>query len=182
MNVEVLKSDFYNCIARLIYAYCQHRKLNAVLENGLPMHRQNVLKLMVLGLFDISITLPITTLNLITTVLKHGGISTFWPQWNSTHTNISAVSKITSNGWKSAGWTTILNIRFSQWLCPLFAVVFFILFGITEKNNIWYRDMFRTILSPFTSKPRESVAPPTFAGDPCSVPRSSANRVRTAYA
>lgn len=166
-----------------MYTFCQHRKLDEFLENVLPIRRQCVLKLMVLGSFDIFITLPITTLNLITALFQHGGITTFWPRWKVTHANISAVTKVTSEEWKSAGWSTIVNIRFSQWISPLFAVVFFILFGITEKNRLWYRDTVREIMKLFRSTSRQSVVSPTFASDPGLVHNSGVNgdRVSTAY-
>lgn len=163
--------------ARIIYTYCQRRKLDEFLQNGSPIRRQCVLKLMVLGSFDIFITLPITTLNLITAFFQHGGITTFWPRWKATHANISAVTKVTSEEWKSAGWSTIVNIRFSQWISPLFAVVFFVLFGITEKNKLWYRDMFRKVTKTFRSTSRQSVAAAAFADGSCSVPRSGAKCV-----
>lgn len=176
--IDLTQALIFGWLARLVYTFCQHRKLDEFLKNVLPIRRQCVLKLMVLGSFDIFITLPITTLNLITALFQHGGITTFWPRWKVTHANISAVTKVTSEEWKSAGWSTIVNIRFSQWISPLFAVVFFILFGITEKNRLWYRDIFRKVMKTFRSTSHQSVTTAAFADDSCSVPASGAKYVQ----
>lgn len=156
-------------IARLIWIYFQHRKLDEILDCS-PINRLYFSKLLALGSFDALIMFPNALRNLVTPLFYGGGVSDFWIGWRAVHANISDVPKVTSGEWKSAGWCTILEIRCSQWLSPLFGVVFFALFGLTEKNRIWYRDIFRKMMKPFGFTSRQNPTASTFICCPGPVP------------
>ena len=140
--------------ARLVYTYFKHRKdLDEVLEsNGRVVNRHSFLKLLALGLFDAVITLPLAIINLVQGLLQTKADG-FWPGWNVAHADLSAIPTVTSQEWHSSGAWTIFTIRFDQWINPIFAVVFFLLFGLTKQKRAWYKGLFWMSIKPFGVKP-----------------------------
>lgn len=88
-------------------------------------------------------------MNLLADTVRDGGVPTFWPGWSATHSEISSVPTATAEEWKSVGFGVVFGLRFSQWSNPAFAVMFFALFGLTESNRLWYRNLFWKMLKPF---------------------------------
>ena len=131
----------------------RNRELDATLASNTTMNRSGFLKLLALGLFDILLTLPITILGLVQNLLEVG-ITGFWPGWKAVHASFSTIRTVTSEEWKSAGFWVVFNIRFSQWVNPIFAVAFFLLFGTTKEKRDWYRSIFWKVMRPFGLKPR----------------------------
>ena len=131
----------------------QNRNLDATLASNTTMNRSGFLKLLALGLFDILLTLPLGTISLIEDLLQ-GGITGFWPGWKAVHASFSTIPTITSEEWRSAGFWTVFNFGFDQWVNPIFAIAFFILFGITEQKRAWYRSTFWKVMRPFGLEPR----------------------------
>lgn len=113
------------------------------------MNRRGFHKILALGLFDILLTFPSTLVNLLVDTVRDDGVATFWPGWRAAHSNFSSVSTSTSEEWKSVGFGVILGIKFGQWNYPAFAIMFFALFGLTENNRVWYRNIFWKMLKPF---------------------------------
>ena len=134
--------------------YFKHnRELDATLASNTTMNRSSFLKLLALGLFDILLTLPISIIALVQDILQ-GCISGFWPGWKTVHASFSTIPTVTSEEWKSAGFWTVFNFGFDQWVNPIFAVAFFILFGTTKQKRDWYRSIFWRVMRPFGLKPR----------------------------
>ena len=106
-----------------------------------------------LGLFDIIITMPVGVMGLVSDLLFDGDIS-FWPGWKAIHDDFSTIPTATSEEWKAGGFWTIFNIRFFQWVNPIFALTFFLLFGLTEHKRSWYRSIFWKAMKPFGFKSR----------------------------
>ena len=131
----------------------RNRELDATLASSTTMNRSGFLKLLALGLFDILLTLPLSIVALVQDILQ-GGITGFWPGWKAVHASFSTIPTATSEEWKSAGFWTVFSIRLSQWINPIFAVAFFLLFGITEQKRAWYRSIFWKVMRPFGLKPR----------------------------
>ena len=130
-----------------------NRDLDATLASNTTMNRSGFLKLLALGLFDILLTLPITILGLVQNLLEVG-ITGFWPGWKAVHASFSTIPTITSEEWKSAGFWTVFSVRFSQWINPIIAVAFFLLFGTPKQKRDWYRSIFWKVMRPFGLKPR----------------------------
>ena len=130
----------------------RNRDLDATLASNTTMNRSAFFKLLALGLFDILLTLPITSLGLVQDILQ-GGITGFWPGWKAVHASFSTIPTVTLEEWKSAGFWFVFNIRFSQWVNPIFAVAFFLLFGTTKEKRDWYRSIFWKIMLPLGLKP-----------------------------
>ena len=131
----------------------QNRNLDATLASNTTMNRSGFLKLLALGLFDILLTLPIQILSFVQAILQ-GGITGFWPGWKAVHASFSTIPTVTSEEWKSAGFWTVFSIRFNQWVNPIFAVAFFLLFGTTKQKRDWYRSIFWKVVRPFGLEPR----------------------------
>ena len=135
----------------------RNRDLDATLASNTTMNRSGFLKLLALGLFDILLTLPIQILSLVEDILQ-GGITGFWPGWKTVHASFSTIPTVTSEEWKSAGFWTVFTVRFSQWINPIFAVAFFLLFGTTKQKRDWYRSIFWKVMKPPGLKPRVNPA------------------------
>ena len=131
----------------------RNRELEATLASNTTMDRSGFLKLLALGLFDILLTLPIQTLSLVEQILQ-GSITGFWPGWKAVHASFSTIPTVTSEEWKSAGFWTVFSVRFNQWVNPIFAVAFFLLFGTTKQKRDWYWSIFWKVMRPFGLQPR----------------------------
>ena len=92
-------------------------------------------------------------MGLVTDLLFDRDIS-FWPGWKAIHSDFSTIPTATSEEWKADGFWTNFSIRFDQWVNPIFAVAFFLLFGFTEQKRAWYRSLFWKIMQPLGFKPR----------------------------
>ena len=131
----------------------RNRELDATLASNTTMNRSGFLKLLALGLFDILLTLPLSIVLLVQNILQ-GGITGFWPGWKAVHASFSTIPTTTSEEWKSDGFWKVFFVRFDQWVNPILAVAFFLLFGITEQKRDWYRSIFWKVMQPFGLKPR----------------------------
>ena len=131
----------------------RNRELDATLASNTTMNRSGFLKLLALGLFVILLTLPIQILSLVQDLLQVG-ITGFCPGWKTVHASFSTIPTITSEEWKSAGFWTVFSIRLYQWVNPIFAIAFFLLFGTTKQKRGWYRSIFWKVMRPFGLKPR----------------------------
>ena len=107
-----------------------------------------------LGVFDVIITLPLAVIVLVTD-LVFGGDTSFWPGWKAIHGDFSTIPTATSEEWKADGFWTNFSIRFDQWVDPIFALVFFLLFGLTEQKRFWYRSVFWRAVKPLGFRPRD---------------------------
>lgn len=134
----------------------KHRKeLNEVLASNSNLDRGSFFKILALGIFDILLNLPVGIFYLVLKLLE-GDIPTFWPGWRASHSEFSSIPTVTAIEWKSGGFGAVSSIIISQWSSPLYAIVFFTLFGLTEKNRQWYANLFWKILEPFGCKPRQN--------------------------
>ena len=158
-----LKCSYSKCLflaARLVITYFKHnRELDATLASNTTLNRNAFLKLLVLGLFDILLTLPIMILSLITELLESKAAG-FWPGWKAVHSSYSTIPQLTTQEWKSAGFWTVFIIKFNQWIFPAYAIVFFLLFGTTKQKREWYRSVFWMVMRPLGLRPRDKVESP----------------------
>ena len=135
----------------------RNRNLDATLASNTTMNRSGFLKLLALGLFDILLTLPLSIVLLVQDILQDG-ITGFWPGWKAVHASFSTIPTFTSEEWRSAGFWSIFSVRLYQWLNPIFAVAFFLLFGTTKQKRAWYRSIFWKVMQPLGLEPRVNPA------------------------
>ena len=86
--------------------------------------------------------------------LLEDDITGFWPGWKAIHSDFSTIPTVTSEEWKAGGFWTNFSARFYQWVNPIFALAFFLLFGLTEQKRSWYRSIFWRVVKPFGFRPR----------------------------
>ena len=127
--------------------------MNGALASNASIDRNRFFKLLVLGVFDVMITMPSQIIELVTNLFIVGSIS-FWPGWKVIHSDFSTIPTATSEEWKARGFWTIFEVRFYQWINPVFALAFFLLFGLTEQKRSWYRSIFWRAVKPFGFRPR----------------------------
>lgn len=138
-----------NLTAKFIWFYFVEKKKMDKLLSDSQTDRKWFFKLLALGLFDILVTLPIALIFLFETIFQHKEETRiFWPGWKATHSSISFVLIATWAEWKSTGWAAVAGVRTGQWTNPLFAVVFFALFGVREERLMWCRNMYWKIMRP----------------------------------
>ena len=127
--------------------------MNGALASNASIDRNGFFKLLVLGIFDVIITMPLAVIELVKDLLFDGSVS-FWPGWKAIHSDFSTIPTATSEEWKARGFWTIFEVRFYQWINPVFALAFFLLFGLTEQKRSWYRSIFWRAVKPFGLRPR----------------------------
>ena len=138
----------------MIFTYFRYNNdLNGALGSNASIDRNGFIKLLVLGVFDVIITMPLQVIGLVTDLLFDGSFS-FWPGWKAIHGDFSTIPMATSEEWKAGGSWTIFAIRFDQWDNPILALAFFLLFGLTEQKRSWYRSIFWRAVKPFGFRPR----------------------------
>ena len=106
-----------------------------------------------LGVFDLIMTMPSSVIGLVMDLVFGGDIS-FWTGWKDIHSDFSTIPTVTSEEWKAGGFWTNFSARFYQWVNPIFALAFFLLFGLTEQKRFWYRSIFWRAVEPFRFRPR----------------------------
>ena len=106
-----------------------------------------------LGVFDLIMTMPSSVIGLVMEWLVVGSIS-FWPGWKVIHGDFSIIATATSEEWKADGFWTIFEVRFDQWVNPILALAFFLLFGLTGQKRSCYRSIFWRAVKPFGFRPR----------------------------
>ena len=138
----------------MIFTYFRHnRDLNGALASNASIDRSGFLKLLLLGVFDVIITMPPQVIELVMDSLSGGNIN-FWSGWDVVHYDFSTIPTTTSEEWKADGFWTIFEVRFDQWVNPILALAFFLLFGLTGQKRSCYRSIFWRAVKPFGFRPR----------------------------
>ena len=142
-------------IARIIWAfYNRRRELEKHLEEDSSIDRPNYIRLLVLGCVDMLVTLPLTTINFVQEILSDDPV--FWPGFATVHANFSTIPTTTKAQWeKSSLWVNFL-IRFNEWVNPIWAIIFFAIFGLTSEARARYWRAFCWVAKPFGFKPKEN--------------------------
>ena len=133
--------------------YFKHnRDRGGASTSNATLSQRRLIQLLALGLFDILITLPLAIINLVQDLLASGSTG-FWPGWKAAHAGFSSIPMVTSEEWRSSGFWSVFSIRFYQWINPISAIAFFLLFGITKKKRACYRNIFWLVLKPLGIRP-----------------------------
>lgn len=114
------------------------------------MNRSSYLRVLALGCFDILLTLPLGIANLVDNGLQltsEPGSTPFWLGWTDIHTNWGPVY-VTGAGWSATAWSEF-TVRWDEWINVLFAVIFFLLFGLTEEARSTYRQVLQAVFGLF---------------------------------
>lgn len=122
-------------------------------DEGLSQSHFN--RMLALGCFDILITLPIVIILLVIDILD-GGNFEFYQGWTYIHTQWGA-APVPKSEWSATIWNRFL-LRWDEWINPFYALVFFVLFGLTSEARNGYRRFFRFLGTPFRVERADSTA------------------------
>lgn len=124
--------------------------MNAYLDSSdKGLNRNHFYRMLALGCFDVFITLPSNTTSLIISALNGESIE-FYEGWTFIHSEWEPIL-IPKTVWSIDKWTTFL-MYWDMWINPLFALIFFALFGFTAEAKECYRRLLHILCRPFRSK------------------------------
>ena len=117
--------------------------------SNISFTRPRYFRLMALSLFDALGTLPSGILNLCFNILTlyDSGFS-FWPGWEVIHGNGNLVGTLTSDEWHSNRLQVASGV-YLNWIYFIFALVFFVLFGLSDDMLERYGKLYWRILGTF---------------------------------
>lgn len=117
------------------------------LSNGATgsMSRGSYFRVMALASMDILLTLPISVLVLVTG--KVNNKLAVWRGWALLHNDWAPI-RMRASHWIPAFWLNF-SIRWDEWINPMFALVFFLIFGLTEEARGMYRSAFFAFMRVF---------------------------------
>ena len=124
--------------------------------NNSSVNAFNYYRVLILGILDILVTLPISILGVISgyseeNLQLYGG-------WTATHEGWSP-GRVSTAYWKSH-WMYNLSVRTTEWVPVVLAFVFFFLFGLTEEARRFYNEIYYEIAKKlgFMPVPRETMS------------------------
>ena len=131
--------------------YYHHRKeVNEFLGSNGSINHSNYYRILALGLLDVLLTLPISILGITVDAVQEP--IDFWPGWAAGHADWSEIAQAPASLWQSIFWVNF-TIRWDEWINTAFALVFFLLFGLTGEARAGYRRAFWAVAGLFRIKP-----------------------------
>lgn len=105
------------------------------------LSKSDFYRVFALGCFDVIITLPIAITNVVVSITELGPLFVFYPGWTYNHSDWYPES-FPKSMWSTIKWS-VLSVHWDEWVNPFYAVVFFVLFGLTAEARTGYRKFFR---------------------------------------
>ena len=112
------------------------------LFGGISEDRQYYLRILIIGIADIIITLPLGIISMVVETQEVRPF-VFYPGWDVIHTNWGP-QQIPSILWKSDIWE-IAVVQINYYVAPFTALWVFCLFGMTRQARTTYRRPFKII-------------------------------------
>lgn len=122
-------------------------------RSGDGLSQSHFNRMLALGCFDILITLPIGAVQLALTIRQSEPL-VFYRGWTFIHTDWDPIL-FPERLWSMSKWTAFV-VHWNEWLVPLYAVVFFPLFGLTPVAKEGCRKSFRFLFRRFGAKQEAS--------------------------
>ncbi|VDB95536.1 unnamed protein product [Peniophora sp. CBMAI 1063] len=132
---------YYPRVVRILYR--QHTELNRFLQTNQSISRSCYLRVLALASVDIIFSLSLNTTGFVLYLLPYIGSDqpdSFYPGWDSAHSDWSPKS----HAYAGLGTEKAL-LFFTRWTTPIFAIVIFGLFGLTQGARASYREAFWTV-------------------------------------
>jgi len=102
--------------------------------------RRRYFRLMALSCMDALVTLPIGILTLCLAVIPASEIIP-WPGWGRVHRGIGEIVVMSSEDWRTTQLAIGISI-FGNWITVFWAILFFLLFGLSDDMRRRYRAAF----------------------------------------
>lgn len=127
-------------IAALIWTfYAQRREIDAFLVGNRLLSRNHyfrILTMEVVILVNMVAALVMIAFDVRLFADLPGGLQ-FWPGWKEIHTDWQPVS-VPSSEWDGSSWNRFAT-RWNEWINPIFAYIFFIVYGLSNPARASYR-------------------------------------------
>lgn len=137
--------------AKIIWTFYHQRKaVNEFLDSGAGMGRMKYMRVMILGCADAIIVLPLNVAGALLSSFQQQLL--FWPGWAKVHKHFYVIPRIRAKVLEASGAALIISIRWMEWQNVFLAVVFFLLFGLTDEARRRYGKLFQPIRKVFGRK------------------------------
>lgn len=137
--------------AKIIWTFYHQRKaVNEFLDSGAGMGRMKYMRVMILGCADAIIVLPLNVAGALLASFQQQ--LRFWPGWAKVHKHFYTIPRIRTKVLESSGAALIISIRWTEWQNVFLAVVFFLLFGLTDEARRRYGKLFHPMRKLFGRK------------------------------
>lgn len=77
----------------------------------------------------------------------------FWPGWATIHSDWEQ-HLIPVSMWIAYGYSSVFSLKYSEWANAIYAIGFFVIFGLTESSRKRYRTIFRKAMSRLGLRPK----------------------------
>lgn len=140
--------------ARILRVLYQHRgQIDELLSKSSSVSQGDYLRVLALRCLNVFLTLPTGVIQILTVALETSVV--FWPGWSYVHRNWSEVPQLPSNIRTPVLW---VDFEIKEWLAVVYAVVLFLLFGLTQEAKYKYKQSFWAVARPLGLKqPEERV-------------------------
>lgn len=136
----------FNNTAKILWTFYHQRKaVNEFLDSGVGMGRTKYYKVMILGCADAIIVLPLNTAGTLLAAFQQQ--LQFWPGWNKVHKHFLIIPRIRSKALEASGAVLVISIRWTEMLYVFLAILFFLLFGLSDEA----RRRYGMVISPLRS-------------------------------
>lgn len=82
-----------------------------------------------------------------------GSLLVFWPGWATIHSDWEQ-NLIPASLWVTYGYSSIFSLKYSEWANAMYAIGFFMIFGLTESSRKRYRSIFRKAMAWLGIRPK----------------------------
>lgn len=121
---------------------------------------------MALGCLDVVLTLPVYVMVNVANSLEFP-IESFWHSWSAVHAWPSVSEEngllVPASVWKPAPWAKFI-IVWDEWIIVILAIVFFLLFGLTNEAQSNYSQLFWWISAKLGIKRKSNVMQDELSG------------------
>lgn len=118
--------------------------MNEFLSSSGSMSHNTYLRILALGCLDVFVTLPIGVLGLAVDIKENRIV--FYQGWTTIH-SFWEPQQVTKEMWTVTPFGTF-DVKWNEWISVFFALVFFVLFGLTSEAREKYRRVLRFVLRP----------------------------------
>ena len=124
----------------------QRRAVNSFLSSTNSIDRISYLRVIALASVDISLTLPMNVASLVLRIitLVEANSPPFYLGWSALHANLKPI-RVPYALLQEKGYANLVHVYFSYWTSPVFGLVIFGLFGLTEEVRESYWSIFDAI-------------------------------------
>ncbi|KZV63667.1 STE3-domain-containing protein [Peniophora sp. CONT] len=151
--VPIISITVY-CWRVFSHLYQQWQKVNITLNGRTGIDRARYMRMLALSLIDILLSLPIGLSAFCLNMGRDRDIP-FWPGWEAVHGHWEPVTVVSVETWGASLWDRLL-VHWHEWLCVVYAVAIFALFGVSHDARVTYKKAFEKAKAVLLAKDRRT--------------------------